>query len=144
RLSKRIPWSAQAVLFRTNQQARPLEMALRQAGVRYHLIGGQSYFDRREVRDFLAYLKVFINPHDDISLLRIANVPARGLSDVTMERLLAASQERHCSVYSAMRRSDVQEGFVARTRECIMEFIEFVERIRGQLTADSSFQLQTW
>jgi superfamily I DNA/RNA helicase len=144
RLMRRIPWGAQAILFRTNLQARPLEMALRQASVRYHLIGGQSYFDRREVRDFLAYLKVFVNPHDDTSLLRIANVPARGLSDVTMERLLAASQERHCSVFSAMRHTDVQESFVARTRECLLEFIEFIERTRGQLTADTGFQLQAW
>ena len=94
RLAHRMPWSEQAILFRTNLQSRPLETALRQAGVRYHLIGGQSFFDRREIRDFLAYLKMFLNPHDDISLLRIANVPARGLSDVTMERLLGASHER--------------------------------------------------
>jgi superfamily I DNA/RNA helicase len=134
RMMRRISWGQQAILFRTNIQARPLEMALRQAKVRYHLIGGQSYFDRREVRDFLAYLKMFINPHDDTSLLRIANVPARGLSDVTMERLLAASHERHCSVYSAMRHTDVQESFQARTRESIREFLELIERTRAALT----------
>jgi superfamily I DNA/RNA helicase len=144
RLSKRIPWGAQAILFRTNQQARPLEMALREAKVRYHLIGGQSYFDRREVRDFLAYLKMFINPHDDGSLLRIANVPPRGLSDVTMERLLAASQERHCSVYAAMRHTDVQSGMAARVRESIQEFIAFVEQTRAQLQVEGEVLLRTW
>ena len=144
RLLRRIPWEQQAILFRTNLQARPLEMALRQASIRYHLIGGQSYFDRREVRDFLAYLKMFTNPHDDTSLLRIANVPARGLSDVTMERLLAASQERSCSVFSAMRHTDVQESFQTRTRESIQEFLEFIERTRAQLTDGSGLQLQTW
>jgi superfamily I DNA/RNA helicase len=135
RVMRRIPWGQQAILFRTNLQARPLEMALRQAKVRYHLVGGQSYFDRREVRDFLAYLKVFMNPHDDTSLLRIANVPARGLSDVTMGRLLAASHERHCSVYSAMRHTDVQSGFQARTRESIVEFLDFIERTRAALAS---------
>ena len=100
RLAQRTPWADQAILFRTNAQSRPLETALRQASVRYHLIGGQSFFDRREIRDFLAYLKALLNPNDDVSLLRIANVPARGLSDVTMERLLAASHERKCSVFA--------------------------------------------
>ena len=144
RLLRRIPWEHQAILFRTNLQARPLEMALRQASIRYHLIGGQSYFDRREVRDFLAYLKMFTNPHDDTSLLRIANVPARGLSNVTMERLLAASQERSCSVFSAMRHTDVQESFQTRTQQSIQEFLEFIERTRAQLTDGSSLQLHAW
>src|SRR5205085_331977 len=99
----RVTWAQNAILFRTNQQSRPLETALRQAGVRYHLIGGQSFFDRREVRDFLAYLKTFVNPNDDVSLLRIANVPARGLSDAIMERLLGASHERKCSDLAVLK-----------------------------------------
>jgi superfamily I DNA/RNA helicase len=144
RLTRRSPWRDHAILFRTNQQSRPFEVALRQAGVRYHLIGGQSYFDRREVKDFVAYLKLFLNPHDDVSLLRIANVPARGLSEGTMERLLAASQERHCSVYSAMRHTDVQGTFAARTRERIGAFVEFTERIRAQLNAAPPFSVAHW
>jgi DNA helicase II / ATP-dependent DNA helicase PcrA len=133
RLAHRVPWRENAILFRTNIQSRPIETALRKAGVRYHLIGGQSFFDRREIRDFLAYLKMFINPHDDISLLRIANTPARGLSDVTMERLLATSHERHCSVFAAMKNPLVQATFQKRTQECIGAFVEFIERTRATL-----------
>ncbi|HLX72002.1 MAG TPA: UvrD-helicase domain-containing protein, partial [Verrucomicrobiae bacterium] len=134
RIAKRAPWSQNAILFRTNQQSRPLETALRTAGVRYHLIGGQSFFDRREIRDFLAYLKMFLNPNDDISLLRIANTPARGLSDVTMERLLGASHERKGSVFSVMKNPAVTATFQAKTRDSIDAFVEFIERTRAALT----------
>ena len=137
RLTQRVPWADQAILFRTNAQSRPLETALRQAGVRYHLIGGQSFFDRREVRDFLAYLKVLVNPNDDVSLLRIANVPARGLSDVTMERLLGASHKRKCSVFAVMKNPAVTTTLQARTRECVERFVELIERTRGRLNAES-------
>ena len=145
RIAHRIPWKDCAILFRTNQQSRPLEIELRKAGVRYHLIGGQSFFDRREIKDFLAYLKMFLNPHDDISLLRIANVPARGLSDVTMERLLGASHERKCSVFAAMKNPLVTTTFQKGTRESIEAFVAFVERIQGQLQKpEGNLMLQTW
>jgi superfamily I DNA/RNA helicase len=146
RRGHRIPWSHNAVLFRTNIQSRPLETAFRSAGVRYHLIGGQSFFDRAEIRDFLAYLKVFLNPHDDISLLRIANVPARGLSDVTMERLLAASQERKSSVFAAMKNPAVQGTFQTKAQQSIGAFVAFVDQTRVPLhhASTSAQPLQTW
>jgi superfamily I DNA/RNA helicase len=144
RMARGVPWRDQAVLFRTNQQARPLETALRQAGVRYHLVGGQSYFDRREIKDFLAYLKMLVNPNDDISLLRIANVPARGLSDVSMERLVQASQQRGCPVFAAMKHTDVQASFVPATRQSLQRFIEWVERHRERLTARPFVSLPVW
>jgi superfamily I DNA/RNA helicase len=138
RLARRVPWSDRAILFRTNQQSRPLETALRQVGVRYHLVGAQSFFDRREVRDFLAYLKMFVNPDDDISLLRIANVPARGLSEVTMERLLAASHDGNCSVFAAMKNAS---GILsAQARRNVEKFVEFIQRTRGGLIS----QLGNW
>jgi DNA helicase-2/ATP-dependent DNA helicase PcrA len=145
RLTRRAAWKDCAILFRTNQQSRPLEMELRKASVRYHLIGGQSFFDRREIKDFLAYLKMFINPHDDISLLRIANVPARGLSDVTMERLLGASHERKCSVFTAMKNPLVSATFQKNTQQSIAAFVQFIETVQAQLqTTDNTFRLQTW
>src|ERR1051326_2347843 len=137
RHARRVPWSDQAVLFRVKLQSRPLEAALRQAGVRYHLVGGQSFFDRREVRDFLAYLKLLLNPNDDVSLLRIANVPARGLSDGTMSGLLAASLERHCSVFGAMNDPQVRATFPAKAREGIESFVRLVERTRTALAGGS-------
>jgi DNA helicase II / ATP-dependent DNA helicase PcrA len=148
RLTQRVPWAEQAILFRTNMQSRPLETALRQANIRYHLIGGQSFFDRREVRDFLAYLKTLLNPNDDISLLRIANVPARGLSEVTMERLLAASHERKCPVFAVMKNPAVTTIFQSRTRESIEEFVKLIEdtgeRLHAQAQSHDPRALQTW
>ncbi|MCP5516023.1 MAG: UvrD-helicase domain-containing protein [Verrucomicrobiales bacterium] len=134
RFARRVPWSEQAVLFRTNGQSRPIEAALRKAKVRYHLVGGQSFFDRREVRDLLAFLKTLVNPRDDISLLRIANVPARGLSDTTMQRLLAASQERHGPVFEAMQNPVVQTSFPGRTRTSIEEFVALIEENQNTLS----------
>src|SRR5262249_14233172 len=105
---------------------------------------GQSYFDRREVRDFLAYLKLLSNPHDDASLLRVANVPARGLSDVTMERLLAASHERGGSVCSAMRHTDVQASLPERTRQSLRAFLDWIDRTRAPLSAKPALALPAW
>jgi superfamily I DNA/RNA helicase len=147
-MAKRVPWGAQAILFRTNQQSRPLETALRHARVRYRVVGGQSFFDRREIRDLLAYLKLFINPHDDASLLRIANVPARGLSDATLQKLLAASQEHHHSVFSTMTDPAVTGTLPARARDSVQAFVDQVKHTRTRLeqpdAADHPQALQEW
>src|SRR5262249_45086183 len=68
-----------AVLYRTNAQSRTLEDALRRAGTPYKIIGGVRFYERKEVKDALAYLKLILNPHDDVSLRRVINVPARGI-----------------------------------------------------------------
>ncbi len=144
RMSRKIPWGEHAILLRTNIQARALETALRKEKVRYRLVGGQSWFDRREIKDFLAFMRTLQNPHDEVSLLRIANVPARGLSDVTMERILAASQERSCSVYAAMQHTDVLDSFLTRAREAIGEFVELIEGHRTKLEVEPDLLLSEW
>jgi DNA helicase II / ATP-dependent DNA helicase PcrA len=140
----RVPWSHLAILFRTNIQSRPLETALRQARVPYRLVGGQSFFDRREVRDFLAYLKMLVNPQDDISLLRIANVPARGLSDATMELLLGRSHLHQCPVFTAMRSPECLVDLAPRARESVARFVRLIDATRGNLQSSEIGSLRTW
>jgi DNA helicase II / ATP-dependent DNA helicase PcrA len=144
RMSSHIPWKEQAILFRTNLQARPLETALRSSKVRYRLVGSQSYFDRREVKDVLAYLKVLLNPDDDISLLRIANVPARGLSAKTMHSLLQTSQQRQTSVHAVMKHSDVQEAFHTAARRSIQSFLSFLETGQRHLVNEDAGEVGAW
>ena len=145
---KKVKWREQAILFRTNQQSRPLETALRKAEVRYNLVGGQSFFDRREIRDFVSYLKLFLNPDDDTGLLRIANVPARGLSNATMEKLLGLSQERGCTVFAAMRDETALGQFQRRTVDSILDFVELVESVNERLNRPIAVQpanpLKVW
>jgi len=144
RLSKRIPWNHQAILFRTNLQARPLETALRQSKIAYRLVGSQSYFDRREVKDILAFLKVLINPDDDISLLRIANVPARGLSAKTMQTLLQLSQDRNTSVWSVMHHSDLESHLRAAASKSRRAFVSLIEDQRRFLQEENKMGLAHW
>jgi len=78
-----------AILYRTNAQSRTLEDALRRAGTAYKIVGGVRFYERREIKDALAYLKLVLNPHDNVSLRRVINVPARGIGKVVMESLEA-------------------------------------------------------
>ena len=144
RMSSKIPWKDQSILFRTNLQARPIETALRKAKVKYRLVGSQSYFDRREVKDVLAYLRVMLNPDDDISLLRIANVPARGLSAKTMQTLLQISQDRRASVYAVMRHTDVQEQLHNAAHKSVQSFLQFMDETRAFLSGESTDSISGW
>jgi DNA helicase-2/ATP-dependent DNA helicase PcrA len=96
-----IKYSGMAVFYRTNAQSRVLEEAMRLARVPYTLVSGRSFYDRAEVRDAAAYLRLMVNPRSDADLLRIINTPARGIGDTTVERLVDAATRAGVSLYEA-------------------------------------------
>ena len=106
-----------AILFRTGTQPRVFEQQLRARGVPYVLVGGMSFFDRKEVRDVLAYLRLLHNPTDEMSFLRILNRPARGIGKTTLDRALAFATEQKISVVEAFERSDEIDKFPSAARE---------------------------
>ena len=97
-----VPPAEIAVFYRTHAQSRVLEDALTRAGIRYAIYGGLRFFDRKEIKDLLAYLRVLINPASDVDLQRIINVPARRIGQTTVERLAAYATERGLSLHDAL------------------------------------------
>jgi len=106
-------WSDIAVLYRSNLQAKAIEEELRAVEVPYVMYGGQQFFERKEVKDVIAYLRVALNPRDELALRRVLNYPARGIGATTVEKLVAASQARHATLWDALASAEVHGG--ART-----------------------------
>ena len=98
---KDVPPQDICILFRTNEQPRVFESELRRHEIRYVMMGSQSFFDKREIRDILAYLKVLENPRDENSLLRIINVPSRGIGDATIEKVLKRAVREGIPIWDA-------------------------------------------
>lgn len=117
-----------AILFRTNDQSRVLEQNLRQRRIPYRVVGARSFFDRREVKDILSYLKVLINPHDDVSLSRIINAPARGIGKGAIGVAREHSIERGCSLWVSFCAPDLRQKLPAKAREAIADFTALIDR----------------
>jgi DNA helicase-2/ATP-dependent DNA helicase PcrA len=132
--SEGVPASDMAVLFRTNGQSRPVEEALREKEISYEVVGGSEFFDRREVKDVLAYLKVLVNPKDEVSLLRIINVPARGIGDVTVEKLTGWAREQGVGILSALERAESCPELTPGTAAKVAEFVALLSRYRERLS----------
>jgi superfamily I DNA/RNA helicase len=130
-----LKWEDFAILYRMNAQSRPLEEQLRRLDIPYRLIGGKSFFDRREVKDLLAYLSCLLNADDDVNLLRIINTPARGIGESTVERALAYSIETKTSLFAALNSAEFQEDLAARTRTAIRAFTELLDGYETRMLA---------
>ncbi|WP_106767209.1 DNA helicase PcrA [Paenibacillus faecalis] len=114
-----------AILYRTNAQSRVIEEILIKSDIPYQIVGGIKFYDRKEIKDILAYLRLISNPDDDISLTRIINVPKRGIGNTTVAKLAAAADERGVSIYRVLEVVD-DLGFAGRTRNALVEFYDMI------------------
>lgn len=121
------PWEDFAVLFRMNAQSRLIEHALRQQDIPYRVVGGMSFFDRREVRDVLAYLSVLINPSDDLNLLRVINNPPRGIGATSVKAATQFSIAQKCSIWDALQHPMFLSDCRGQSRNAIPAFIEMMQ-----------------
>lgn len=128
-----IPFEKFAVLYRMNAQSRLIEENLRRMHIPYHLVGGKSFFDRREIKDLLSYANCLLNPDDDVSLLRIINTPARGIGATTIERAVEFSIKTQTSVFRALQSEEFQASLSSRTAECIKNFAEMLDGYETKL-----------
>jgi DNA helicase-2/ATP-dependent DNA helicase PcrA len=130
--SKNVDPADVAILFRTNEQPRVFETELRRAKLPYVLLGSMSFFDRREIRDMLAYLKVLARPEDEISLLRIINVPARGVGAGTVEKLLARAVQQKSRVWNVIPEAIGDSQFPNAARIALDQFRRLIIRYRDR------------
>jgi ATP-dependent DNA helicase UvrD/PcrA len=125
-----IPYEGMAVLYRTNAQSRPVEEAFRFRGIPYRLVGAVSFYERREVKDLLAYLRLIANPADDGAFLRIVNVPRRGIGDASLAVFGAAATRWGKPLLEVARVADRVEGLRPALRESFGQFATIMDRLR--------------
>ncbi|HOX43451.1 MAG TPA: UvrD-helicase domain-containing protein [Myxococcota bacterium] len=127
-----VPLAEAAVFYRTNAQSRALEEALRRWAVPYRVVGGTRFFDRLEIRDLMAYLRLLSNPQSDIDLLRALNTPARGLGERTRERLAAQATRLGCSLWDALQPERLPDEVRKAEAERLLGFRALVEGLRRE------------
>lgn len=134
-------WQDFAILYRSNNQAAAFEEILRTKRIPYHVIGGQSVFDNKEVRDLLAYLRIVRNPHDDLSLRRVINFPTRGIGTTTLQNLIEQAEQHGQSLWSALEAAIEQETLNEKTTREARLLIAAVAATRDGLDATDPAEL---
>src|SRR6266850_2343283 len=127
-----VAYEGMAVLYRTNAQSRPLEEAFRFRGIPYRLVGAVSFYERREVKDLLAYLRLIANPADDEAFLRVVNLPRRGLGDASVTALVRWASQWGKPLLEVARHADRIPDFRPNLREGFQAFAAMVDRIRTE------------
>jgi DNA helicase-2/ATP-dependent DNA helicase PcrA len=122
-----------AVLYRSNLQSAPIESALKERTVPLRMIGGQQFFERKEVKDVIAYLRVVLNPGDEMSLRRIVNYPARGIGDVALERIASYATAHDLSLWSVVCKAHAVHGLPPAALEGCRQLVRLVEAMRLRL-----------
>jgi DNA helicase-2/ATP-dependent DNA helicase PcrA len=133
RLEDRRRYQDCAILYRSNVQARAFEEALRSRRIPYVMHGGQQFYERKEIKDVIAYLKLALSERDEISLRRIVNYPARGIGAATIDRLAQHALAARVPLLVAMRRAAEIPGVTAQARAAVAEFVALVDRIAANL-----------
>ena len=134
-------WSDVAVFYRTNAQSRVIEEQFLHSGIPYRVVGGTRFYDRKEVKDALAYLQAAANPSDEVSVKRVLNTPKRGVGDQTVGRLDAYARAHGMTFVDALRRWD-QAGASARSARGIESFLELIDDVSTHLADGPSAVLE--
>src|SRR5262249_53780213 len=122
-----------AVLYRTNSQSRQIEEALRRYGRKYVIVGGFSFYQRAEVKDILAYLKLLVQPQDTLNLLRIINTPARGIGRTTIEQLEVYALNNNIPVWTAIGRMLEEHSLGSRAESALALFHTKMEELAANV-----------
>jgi len=122
----------QVIFYRIHAQSRIYEDVLRRFNIPYKIVGGIRFYDRREIKDLIAYLKIIQNPHDDVSLKRILNVPTRGIGKKAYEILASYGQSKKCSFDEVLRDSKEIQELTPKIKNSIAGFYQFIETLRGK------------
>jgi DNA helicase-2/ATP-dependent DNA helicase PcrA len=129
-----------AILYRTNAQSRAFEEALRRMGIAYTIYGGISFYQRKEIKDFVAYLRIIVNPKDEEALKRIINYPARGIGKTTIDKLILAANENNISVWEVMEKAN-EFGFRAGTFTALQDFVTMIKSFASMLAKQNAYEV---